>query len=145
MCSAVTDLLCPSAQPDMEDAVVLGVVDRQSGEPRLAYLNASAPVTPELLQAAEPAPPLTVLRFAARCEHRQCTHFDGNACSLAVRIVENLEEVSDALPPCTIRRNCRWFAEQGRPACLRCPQVVTQSNRAAANPALLKGANGKLI
>jgi hypothetical protein len=36
-----------------------------------------------------------------------------------------LPEVTDALPSCQIRPTCRWYAEIGRPACLRCPQVMT--------------------
>ena len=24
-----------------------------------------------------------------------------------------------------IRRTCRWFAQEGRAACLRCPQILT--------------------
>jgi hypothetical protein len=137
-----TGLLCPSAQPDMEGAQVLGVVDRQSGEPRLSYLNGMVPVTPELLDASGAVPPLAVMRLAARCEQQRCTHFDGSACTLAVRIVENLEQVCDALPPCAIRRNCRWYAEQGQAACFRCPQIVTRSDRANVEPALLQGATG---
>ena len=132
--------LCPSAQPHMQDARVLGVVDRQSGEPRVSYLQTATRVTPELLAAAAPVPPLAVLRLSAVCERTRCSHFAGELCTLAARIVENLQEVSSTLPPCNIRKNCRWYAERGRPACVRCPQVVTESNRAAVNPILLDGA-----
>jgi len=33
--------------------------------------------------------------------------------------------VVSELPSCQIRDTCRWFAEEGGAACLRCPQVVT--------------------
>ena len=42
------------------------------------------------------------------------------------RVAHQLEPVVDTLPPCQIRSTCRWFAEQGRQVCLRCPQVITR-------------------
>jgi hypothetical protein len=44
---------------------------------------------------------------------------------LAVRIVARLPEVVSSLPPCNIRRTCRWFAQEGGAACRRCPQIST--------------------
>jgi hypothetical protein len=118
-------LSCPSAQPSMRDAQVLGVVSGTPSEPRIAYLNAHMPATPELLNTAAPVPVTHVLRLAATCEEQKCTHFDGETCQLAARIVRMLNEVVDGLPACVIRKTCRWFAQEGRAACLRCPQVVT--------------------
>jgi hypothetical protein len=118
-------LRCPSAQPGMADAQILGVVSRDSGEPRLAYLNERIPAAPELLAQAAPADPREIFRLAARCEQSKCVHFDGARCQLATRIVEMLPEVTGSLPPCTIRRTCRWYQQEGRAACFRCPQVVT--------------------
>lgn len=66
-----------------------------------------------------------VFRIAATCEERRCSHFDGTDCGLAKRIVSGLAPVTQALPPCRIRSGCRWFGQEGRDACLRCPQVVT--------------------
>ena len=34
--------------------------------------------------------------------------------------------VVGALPRCAIRPTCRWFRQEGREACLRCPQVATE-------------------
>ena len=125
-----TALRCPSAQPDMDDAEVLGVVSHDETGSRLAYLAGHQPATPEILAMTAPANPLHVLRFSARCEERRCTHFDGQSCQLASRIVAKLDPVSEALPPCVIRKSCRWYAEQGPAACFRCPQVVTEIDRA---------------
>jgi hypothetical protein len=36
-----------------------------------------------------------------------------------------LPEVVDSLPACNICRDCRWFRQEGRAACMRCPQIVT--------------------
>jgi hypothetical protein len=33
--------------------------------------------------------------------------------------------VVDQLPACNIRAECRWFRQEGRAACLRCPQIMT--------------------
>jgi hypothetical protein len=118
-------LRCPSAQADMPDAQVLGVLSAESGDPRLSYLSERVPATPHILALAAPADPRQVFRLAARCEQARCMHFDGADCRLATRIVQTLPAVTDSLPPCTIRRTCRWYRQEGRAACLRCPQVVT--------------------
>jgi hypothetical protein len=120
-------LLCPSAQPEMADCRVLGVMGGSVAEPRLAYLDQPAPVTPEILALAGPVKPTEVFRFAAHCVESQCCHFDGKDCKLATRIVQILPAVTEALPACRIRHECRWYLQEGRPACMRCPQVLTQN------------------
>ena len=121
-------LLCPSAQPEMPDAQILGVVSAGTDEPRVVYLSERVAATPELLAQAAPAAPAEVFRLAARCETSRCTHFDGHQCRLATRVVEMLPEVADNLPPCIIRRSCRWYRQEGRAACARCPQIVTRND-----------------
>jgi hypothetical protein len=123
-------LTCPSAQPDMEGARVFGVIGGTVQEPRVSYLRADALVTRAMLASVAPADPTRVFRFAAPCEEARCVHFDGSRCQLAGRIVEKLDPVVDALPPCLIRPTCRWYAEQGGAACHRCPQVVTMIPKA---------------
>jgi hypothetical protein len=119
-------LLCPSAQPEMPDAQILGVVSDDGNGPQVAYLRERVAATPDLLAQAAPAAPGEVFRLAARCETSKCTHFDGDRCQLATRIVAMLPEVAENLPPCIIRRSCRWYRQEGRAACNRCPQVVTR-------------------
>lgn len=120
-------LFCPSAQPDMEGARVLGVIGGSEEATQVAYLNGHVPVTDELLATAAPLKPTEVFRFAARCEEKKCRHFDGSHCQLATRIVQILPAVTDGLPACLIRAECRWFQQEGKAACMRCPQVVTES------------------
>lgn len=117
-------LLCPSAQPEMADAQILGVISTGTNQPRVTYLNEPVAATPELLAQAAPAAPGEIFRLAARCETSKCTHFDGHQCHLATRIVEMLPEVAENLPPCIIRRTCRWYRQEGRAAC-----VVRRSSR----------------
>jgi hypothetical protein len=109
----------------MGDVRVLGVVSRDGDEPRIAYVDEAVAPTPEMLELAAPIAVSQVFRLSARCEESKCKHFDGSRCQLAVRIATMLPEVVDALPACNIRRECRWFRQEGRAACLRCPQIMT--------------------
>jgi len=118
-------LKCPSAEPGMADVQVLGVISRDGDKPVLAYLDQPVTPTADMLALAEPLPVSHVFRLSGRCEEKKCAHFDGARCQLAVRIANMMPEVVDSLPACTIRPECRWFRQEGRAACLRCPQVVT--------------------
>jgi hypothetical protein len=120
-------LLCPSAQPDWADAVAIGVVEGTGDAPRVTYLERSVSVTEPLLALAEPVTPTEVFRFAAPCLNDACRHHGEGACRLAEKVVAMLTPVVSGLPPCTIRSNCRWFKQEGREACRRCPQVVTDN------------------
>mgnify|MGYP005840404745 CR=1 FL=1 len=66
--------------------------------------------------------------MASRCMSNSCQHFDGHACRLAQRIVEQLPTVVEALPDCQIRPSCRWWQQEGAAAGLRCPQMVTENH-----------------
>jgi hypothetical protein len=98
----------------------------------VGYLTETQPVSEKLLALSGPAKPTTIFRIAAACETSGCKHFKGNECTLAQRIVEGLAPVVNALPPCQIRPTCRWFHQEGRNACLRCPQVITDKPNATA-------------
>jgi hypothetical protein len=118
---------CPSARPEMAGSVVFGVVNGTVEEPRVGYLSQPIPATPEVLALAGPASPGEVFRVGAPCAGAGCLHFDGGQCRLAQRIVQGLLPVVDTLPPCHLRPTCVWWKQEGREACLRCPQVVSQS------------------
>lgn len=119
-------LKCPSAQPEFEDAQVLGVIQHSEAGPRLAYAAGHMPASDEVVATTGPVPPTLVMRFAGKCETGRCAHFRDGACSLVGRIINGLDPVTDALPACAIRRTCRWYAQEGADACHRCPQVVTR-------------------
>jgi hypothetical protein len=110
----------------MKRPQLIGVVTFDEGTSRIAYLKEPVPLTGEVLALAGPAEPREVFRIAAHCEESRCTHFDGSKCRLATRIVQILPAVVNSLPVCLIRATCRWYTQEGRAACLRCPQVVTQ-------------------
>ena len=120
-------LLCPSAQPEMAESIIFGVVGGTADEPQLAYLTEPRAVTDELLALSSPVQPTEVFRFAAPCAGNSCRHFDGSNCRLAARIVQLLPTVVEKLPPCRLRPTCRWWQQEGKEACKRCPQIVTET------------------
>jgi hypothetical protein len=132
--------LCPSAQPELGNAVAFGLVDHTADPPEVAYLERPLPISDELLELAGPLKPTEIFRFAAPCQTSACSHWNGSACKLATRIVQLLPAAHSSLPRCNIRSACRWYAQEGRKACERCPLVVTQNEipsdamREAATP-----------
>src|SRR5271168_1826715 len=121
-------LLCPSADPDMPEVVAFGIVGGSAEEPRLRQFVAPLPVTEDLLALAAPARPTEVFRFAAPCACDVCPNFQGNRCGLVTKLVRLLPAATEELPPCLIRPQCRWWHEEGRAACLRCPAVETDNS-----------------
>jgi hypothetical protein len=117
--------LCPSARPEMPGAVAFGVVAGTVEEPQLIHFAKPQPVTEELLALAHPVEPAEVFRFAAPCAGHACQHFDGQDCQLATRIVQILPAATSSIPPCQLRPECRWWQQEGKAACMRCPQVIS--------------------
>lgn len=135
-------LCCPSAPPDWDGSRVLGIVGGTVEEPQVSYLSEAVPVTSELLALTRPVKPTEVFRFSAPCAGKACQHFDGTDCRLVTKVVRLLPTVVEKLPPCNLRPNCRWWKQEGKEACRRCPQIVTmnccpsEQLRQAADPAV---------
>jgi len=125
-------LSCPSAQPDMEGARIIGLVTGTLESPRIAYLEPGINLTLSAVKSLGELEPTRVFRFGAHCEQARCKHFDGAQCALGRRVASQLERVVEQLPACQIRKSCRWYAEQGRDVCLRCPQIITMVDSADA-------------
>ena len=49
--------LCPSAQPDWEGSVAIGVMEGTADEPRMEHFSRALPVNQELLDLANPVTP----------------------------------------------------------------------------------------
>jgi hypothetical protein len=111
----------------MDNCRILGVVQQDGPASRLVYLNEILPATNAVLALSAPLKPTEVYRLSATCAEHKCPHFDGADCQLATRIVQLLPAVVDTLPPCTIRKDCRWFSQEGGAACHRCPDITTVS------------------
>ncbi|WP_217352582.1 hypothetical protein [Sphingomonas sp. ID1715] len=121
------DALCPSASADAAGARAFGLVGGDADRPRVAYLAEPVPVTEDLKRAAAPVTLEEVARTSAPCGGNACRHYDGADCTLVRRIVSLLDPAVARPPACSIRGQCRWWAQEGKAACLRCPQIVTQS------------------
>ncbi len=117
--------LCPSARPALHHSIVFGVVSGTVNAPRIVYLKQVQAVTEALIAKVQPVTPTEVFRTASACETKNCQHFDGSNCRLATRVAEQLPAVTEQLPPCAIRRDCRWWQQEGSAVCFRCPQVIT--------------------
>ncbi len=138
------ETLCPSAQPDWEGARLFAVVGGTPDRPETAYLDQAQPVSPELLALAGPVAPAEVFRFAGTCVRTGCHHFDSgrDTCRLAEKTARVVPVMFEKLPKCAIRRDCRWWKQEGVAACKRCPQVVTvnyapsEEMRTAADPSI---------
>jgi hypothetical protein len=123
----------------MAGSQVFGIVGGSAEEPRVGYLTEPLPVTREVLALAQPVRSGEVFRIAAPCAGHGCQHFDGSRCRLVQRIVRSLPVVVDELPPCALRPACLWFHQEGRAACQRCPQVVSET--CGPSEALLQAAD----
>jgi hypothetical protein len=119
--------LCPSGRPEAGEAVVFGVVGGTVAAPQVGYLTESVSVNEDILALSGSVEPTEIFRIASTCAGHGCKHFDGSCCGLAMRIVEKLSPVVEALPACQIRPHCRWWQQEGKAACQRCPQVVTDN------------------
>jgi hypothetical protein len=117
-------LMCPSADAEMSGSVIFGIVLGTPEAPHLVHLDRVKPIPPELLTLDSPVKPAEIFRIAADCVEHACKHFDGAKCRLTARIVDGLPTVTDRLPTCAIRSNCRWWHQERAAACLRCQQVV---------------------
>jgi hypothetical protein len=109
----------------MEDARAFALRMGTDAEPRVAYLERDVVVDEQTLEQLGGLHPTEVFRYSARCEEERCSHFDGIRCTLASRVRRSLKPVTASLPPCSVRATCRWFTQEGREICLRCPQVLT--------------------
>jgi hypothetical protein len=109
----------------MDHCRILGVVQQDGPAPKIVYLTEILSATDEVLALASPLKATEVFRLSATCAEHKCPHFDGADCRLATRVM--LPAVVDAMPPCTIHKDCRWFAQEGGAACKRCPEITTVS------------------
>jgi hypothetical protein len=135
--------LCPSGRLEAGEAVVFGVVGGTVAAPLVGYLTEPMPVNEDILALSGSVEPTEIFRMASTCAAQGCKHFDGSHCRLAMRIVEQLSPVVEALPACQIRPHCRWWQQEGKAACQRCPQVVTDNYYASEQLRQVAAPNSK--
>jgi hypothetical protein len=114
--------LCPSARCE-DGAILLGIVAEDG---RVAYITPELRIDADFVaRASQGRTPERRFRFAQPCATHGCGHWTGQRCGLVETLVESRpDERPDGLPHCAIRRDCRWFAQQGRDACGVCPLVL---------------------
>jgi hypothetical protein len=132
---------CPSSQANEVGARIFGMMTGTAEAYRVGYLTEVLPVSDTVLALAGSAKPTQLFRIAAPCANGGCRHFKSNACTLAQRIVEGVPAVVNALPACQIRSTCRWFRQEGKAACFRCPQVMTDKSNASDYEKQIAGAD----
>lgn len=117
---------CPSAPYQDPEARLFGVVLEEDGETRVAYLQKDAALPDDFDPTSLGVDPAYALRFAAPCANMGCGQWREGGCGLGKAIVEQLAPVVDIAPTCMLRKTCRWYAENGKASCLRCPKITTR-------------------
>jgi hypothetical protein len=119
-----TRLLCPSA-PCEPGAVLVGVVLTDG---RVAFAADRLVVETEFVQVARQGrAPEKRFRFASPCLRHGCAQWAHDRCGVIDSVIDGAEaaEFDGDLPACSIRPECRWFAQAGANACAICPAVIT--------------------
>lgn len=120
-------LTCPSARTEFEGSEVIGIVLPSEDHGRqIQFLPHPVPVTDEMRAIPQALPFSEFLRVAAPCADSKCANFEDGACAVASSVRGTEPMVAD-LPPCHVRGTCRWFRQEGREICFRCPAVVTDT------------------
>lgn len=125
---------CPSA-PAAAGARLLGILGPDG---RVHNLKSVMTVDAAFLASAAEAGPVEArMRFSSRCQEGGCAQWTGTRCGVIDRAMSHIEAavpVSEpaALPPCTIRSDCRWYAQIGAKACGACSYIVTDQREQVA-------------
>ena len=111
---------CPSIHPHLARSVI-GVY--ANDERKVRFVSEELPVPVTLGRIIEPHALALRARFAGRCITSGCTHWTGTGCRLGQVVAEVGTEINGQLPPCSIRKTCRWFIENGASACSPCQHL----------------------
>ena|SRR5437899_4959436 len=121
--------LCPSARCE-DGAVLLGVV---GGDGLVGYLRPQLKIDAEFVREAKLGDtPEVRFRFSQPCIEGNCVQWTGKRCGFIQRVMRSAAALSTkgpvaGIPACSIRKDCRWFAEYGPSACRICPLVITET------------------
>jgi hypothetical protein len=116
---------CPIA-PCAPGHVLLGVKDDDGA---VRHMRKAVRIDADfVVRARRKGPPEAQMRFAAPCATTACAQWTGTRCGLIDGVLAHLEDtkrpVRATLPPCPIRRTCRWFDQSGEQACQGCSLVT---------------------
>jgi hypothetical protein len=122
-------VLCPSAKAE-PGAMLIGVLGEDG---RVAHLATKLKIDENFIASASQHGPLEQrFRFSAPCQECKCVNWKNQTC----RVVEQVFELTlkpqtptaNELPPCSIRKDCRWWLQSGKDACAVCSLVVRDDN-----------------
>jgi len=122
------DILCPSATC----APGVSLIGTLGADGRIKHLRTPLKIDADFVETVQArGEPEAHFRFSTQCVEGHCSHWTGAACGLIETILDRVEaEASvlkaDAVPSCPIRSQCRWYAQEGRSACMVCDLVVRQ-------------------
>jgi hypothetical protein len=121
--------LCPSARCT-DGAILLGIVMPNG---RVAFPQERLVIDEAFVDAAHKGrAPEQRFRFSSPCAQSGCSQWTGSRCGIIDAVLDAHAPATDdeALPVCSIRADCRWFAQAGAAACAVCPDVVTDQRAA---------------
>ncbi len=119
-------ILCPSAICK-EGAQIIGIANSQG---MVDIIAKPLPVTAEFVEVAKQGRAAEKrFRFSNTCVEKGCHQWTGKSCGVIEKIVGQLEEIESKiqLPKCGIRKDCRWYKQEGANACHICPYVITDN------------------
>ena len=121
--------MCPSTSVE-NSTVFLGMITPAR---KVAYVTPQIPIDSVRDTLDDTAGELERrYRFAGPCVTSKCGFWTGRHCGLGAKLVESYQDTGGPsldLPRCSIRHDCRWFAEQGPAACSPCSYVVTEGRQ----------------
>lgn len=107
-------MICPSA-PAIAANNVVGIFD---GRGVVRYFPVPVPVVFDFDTISASA-----LRLSGKCVASRCRQWTGEQCGLPARIVSEIPQEFGVPRTCNIRGECRWYLQNGRDICIRCPSV----------------------
>jgi len=123
-----SDRLCPSARCE-EGAILVGIVGANGV---VGYITPQVTINSDFVhQARKGRAPEKRFRFSQPCIESGCQQWTGCRCGVIDRALKAVEEANATdvstrtVPKCSIRLQCRWFAQRGVEACTVCPLVIT--------------------
>jgi len=121
-------ILCPSGRCQ-ENAILLGIVQ---GDGHIRFVQQRVQIDQEFVEVSKKGrSPEKRFRFSESCQEGKCTQWTGNRCGIIDEIISTIgtKIISEDLPACSIRHQCRWFSQCGPSACHICPYVITDLNK----------------
>ncbi len=119
-------VLCPSCRAQ-KGARLLGI---RQADGRVALLPQPLLINDAFIkEASKHSHAEQQFRFTNKCVESGCKQWTGTRCGVADTIVAVMNDlhISDELPTCGIRPQCRWFKQNGADACKVCPFVITET------------------